>query len=1094
MRKLKKILSVVMAVAMIATAFVFVTTPNFVVNAEGIGSVYSVDFSDLSKYTEDNYAQGTQQFVFMQAYTWGDAPWTSWGGLSYMASGTPLINTSVQGSGLGNGTNLFFYTDGSKNYIDTSGQNNLAVMRFKAPADGYYFLDLNISGASDTQAHYFKTSEGTYAKFKDADDLAERRYTKVALRANEELVIPFLIWGSKTLEVNNISVTQVGAYPVEPSTAVGTVYQPAWGALEEADSDYFTFYSANGWTNDMFGTTTPLTFADGVSPKGISGGFGLGTNNQPRIFTATDTTVEEANYTVAGKNYLSVTPYASDLTVIKFTAPACGKYTSHFQLLSVGGDNQGTYNTFVRTYSDETGELVAANGTISEPNMRDMTYEFNLDAGDSVYMAIGSWESGGFYEIQQLSVTYTAAHGDNNWTSDETNHSAVCSICNEETVAQAPHGENLDWVTTDPDNHWKECSVCGYTTTSAPHNTTSGACECGLPCTHEADLTKWYNDGNGNHYRKCSNCEAKMDETSTQCAGDTYVNKGDDGHATVCSDCETEIPNSITQHTGDFDCENCTYTKNMFNASMIVSADTINLDEYVNAIISVGGLSENFASYRLELTYDPNYLTFVDTERSGLPSDVTLDTTTSGKIIVTGYGASKVSANTKFILKFNATAATPNDPAAPTTITLDYAGFSTLENAKDKDLQEAVLAGGTQNVTVRGIYNVTLPATPNNWATGETTVEHNNSYTFTLENYYDYKDLVVMMGDENITSFLVRDGNSYTINNVTDDIVITVTQRDPVSFNVTFPNGFENGNAGTATYLTDYVYTAPADVAPGLEAGKYYTVTFTIAGVEYTDVERADNVYTIPGADIKGDIQITVEEHAQAATEVTVSVIGKGSILDTKAEKGSDVTVTLDVSDVRFSYAVTATVGGVEAELTATDVANQYKVTNVQGNVVFTVTETLIKECVVEVTPYVDLDTTSAWLIKLNVGQDLLTDLGGVYKYDGQEMFWSTKYNAYCVIVIAQTAPTKDAAEGLVTLDKEGTAKTISYEGDVNMSNKRDVNDAQLVYNIYNFKYDNFDDSAANGLNIEKFLRADYDGNGTVNVNDSTAIVEITLQ
>ena len=54
----------------------------------------------------------------------------------------------------------------------------------------------------------------------------------------------------------------------------------------------------------------------------------------------------------------------------------------------------------------------------------------------------------------------------------------------------------------------------------------------------------------------------------------------------------------------------------------------------------------------------------------------------------------------------------------------------------------------------------------------------------------------------------------------------------------------------------------------------------------------------------------------------------------------------------------------------------------------------------------------------------------------------------------------------------------------MNRSNLVDINDAQLVYDMYNAKYSDFDN-----VSMRKFLEADVNGSKTVTVEDATAVV-----
>ena len=62
----------------------------------------------------------------------------------------------------------------------------------------------------------------------------------------------------------------------------------------------------------------------------------------------------------------------------------------------------------------------------------------------------------------------------------------------------------------------------------------------------------------------------------------------------------------------------------------------------------------------------------------------------------------------------------------------------------------------------------------------------------------------------------------------------------------------------------------------------------------------------------------------------------------------------------------------------------------------------------------------------------------------------------------------------------------MDYTGDVNMSGKVDLNDAQLVYDLYNANYHDF-----SVVSMEKMLRADVSKDKQIDVSDVTAIVSI---
>ena len=151
------------------------------------------------------------------------------------------------------------------------------------------------------------------------------------------------------------------------------------------------------------------------------------------------------------------------------------------------------------------------------------------------------------------------------------------------------------------------------------------------------------------------------------------------------------------------------------------------------------------------------------------------------------------------------------------------------------------------------------------------------------------------------------------------------------------------------------------------------------------------------------------------------------------------------------------------------------------GTIQFTVTKTL-KYDGFQVSQYLQFNGTMVWLVKNEVAKTS----GSVYTYDGNPMFWSEQYDAYCYLVIAQTAEA-------IAFDKvglqTGNAVSIDYGMDVNNSGKVDMNDAQLTYNLYNNKYQSFSST----VTMEKILRADVNGSGYVDTEDACAIVNKIL-
>ena len=90
--------------------------------------------------------------------------------------------------------------------------------------------------------------------------------------------------------------------------------------------------------------------------------------------------------------------------------------------------------------------------------------------------------------------------------------------------------------------------------------------------------------------------------------------------------------------------------------------------------------------------------------------------------------------------------------------------------------------------------------------------------------------------------------------------------------------------------------------------------------------------------------------------------------------------------------------------------------------------------------------------------------------------------------MIAKTLTKEEAAQKL-GIANGSAAGTVDYSGDVNGSKVVDINDAQLVYDMYNAKYAEF-----GSVTMYKFLCADVsdtasEGATLLNVADAVAVV-----
>lgn len=159
----------------------------------------------------------------------------------------------------------------------------------------------------------------------------------------------------------------------------------------------------------------------------------------------------------------------------------------------------------------------------------------------------------------------------------------------------------------------------------------------------------------------------------------------------------------------------------------------------------------------------------------------------------------------------------------------------------------------------------------------------------------------------------------------------------------------------------------------------------------------------------------------------------------------------------------------------------------VAGSTVTVNVEKTVPLYTVDVFEYLRLNGKYIWLITAKPKAALTG--GKTLAYGGNAMFTSEKYGGYAYLVISAD-PLENVKTAATAALSEITAisETVAYDFDVNGTKTVDVNDAQLVYNLYNAMYDNFET-----VSMRKFLEADVNGDKTVSTLDSAAIVNHIL-
>ena len=488
-------------------------------------------------------------------------------------------------------------------------------------------------------------------------------------------------------------------------------------------------------------------------------------------------------------------------------------------------------------------------------------------------------------------------------------------------------------------------------------------------------------------------------------------------------------------------------------------AGSATLGENIELSVTVSGSAFASAAYTLE--YDAARLSLKSVSAGEYSNQ-------NGQVTVVDYGATKAVPYT-----YTITFQTILDGAA--TVALTEAAFGTSDSAETGDLTEAALSQQSLTVTIaKREFPVTLP----DIFEGNTMATEGKAYTFKAKDWanYDYGMVTVTMGDSSFTVSPDTNGN-YTVENVTGALTISGT-RTPKQYTVTFRTDthVDLPADGEITYGTDYSFTMPTE--------ENYAVSVTSIRCNGASVDYAveGKTVTVAGTDILGDLVITLDK---VRTNAAVTVIGNAaSELEADAavaQPGKAFSATLH-ADSRYNYQVKATVNGKEVTLIQNGNVFTIAAEDVEaGRIEFIVTKTL-KTDDFQVSQYLQFDGTMVWLVTNEVDQTN----GSVYTYDGDPMFWSEEYNAYCYLVIAQTSEAITADKlGLQT----GNAVSIEYDMDVNHSGKVDMNDAQLTYNLYNSKYQSFSST----VTMEKLLRADVNGSGNVDTEDACAIVNSIL-
>jgi hypothetical protein len=519
-----------------------------------------------------------------------------------------------------------------------------------------------------------------------------------------------------------------------------------------------------------------------------------------------------------------------------------------------------------------------------------------------------------------------------------------------------------------------------------------------------------------------------------------------------------------------------------------------------------------FNAYDMTFTYDPAALTLNTTSDSA--ANLTVEDN-NGTVRVRRYG-NTVALGEALALEFTAKKATSS------TVTLTAAKFDLDANSINFDAPAATITDA--DTTVKALWNVSLPdGFVSAAADGSTLVEDGADFTFKAVNpNYEYTLRITTNGQ---AQEVTVKGGSYTIENVTDNVQVTVVSKVGRTYTLKFVGsgvdaGLVTPTTATVQYPNDYDFTVKF---PG--TGYKTTVKFAPSDNKF-DVERLENgdyAYKLLGnylvGDENGEITVTVEKVENTAKK-DIIVAGSGSEAFSTDNAmtfyaGENYTFKLDKNEQYYDY---------ELVVWYTDSSNHtvrptpkdngdgtYTIVNMPNADMHITINKMAKALdpdAVDVVKYLELDNKTMYMVTV-WGELSHTNLGSTnttyiaYTYDDNLMYDTSYY----------TAPngTKGASSWLVIVDKgeeftkeealkhlklvESTQeqnKNISlvYFGiDPNVNGSKggqlDINDVQLVYDMYNGLYENFEQ-----VSVKKFLLADQTLDRQLNSADAVKLAD----
>lgn len=506
-----------------------------------------------------------------------------------------------------------------------------------------------------------------------------------------------------------------------------------------------------------------------------------------------------------------------------------------------------------------------------------------------------------------------------------------------------------------------------------------------------------------------------------------------------------------------------------------------------------------FNAYDMTFTYDPAALTL--NTKTGAAANLTVEDN-NGTVRVRRYGDA-VPLGEALALEFTAKA------TATSAVTLTNAKFDLDANSINFDAPEATISDADTVVNANN-FTVTLPDA---FTSDETRlVPKGGSFTFKpVDSHYTYT-FTVKMGDSATEGLTFGANDTYTIENISGNVEVTYTGKTPKQYDVKYKIDEDveqdvTKGPETVTYLNDYSFT----VTP--RAGYSYRVIYNVDNGDpfvhtVIAVPTANDdgtlTYTIPGKEIVGGVEIWIDANTESGIPVVftgngvedaasgnASSMGKNMpyYFTLNQRESCDYTVTayyqpLSTPTASKRPATVRSLGNGKYVVEAVNYNDYLYVYAHSWNLVVKVEKVSHSAEEVTVSKYLELNDKTMMLVTVKG----TPEGGSAFTYDGNTMYkvegYGTDRYAWLVIVDKGQTLTQEEAAAKVAISAADNVVTITQGFDVNMTGKVDVNDAQLVYDMYNGTYSDF-----TKVSVEKFLRADVNATKVVDHTDAVAIV-----